>query len=75
VPLRPSAFVLVACRFADAGRKRPAGYLSSSDKRVVVGLGSDRTARLIEIRRPAGGIQHFENVAAGRWIEVVEPAP
>ena len=51
------------------------GYLSASDKRLVVGLGNDRTAKLVEIRWPSGIVQRLENVAAGRAVEAVEPAP
>ena len=50
-----------------------AGYLSASDKRVIVGLGVDKTAKSIEIRWPSGIVQQFENVAAGKWIDAVEP--
>jgi hypothetical protein len=50
-----------------------AGYLSASDKRVIAGLGADRSAKLIEIQWPAGGIQRFENVPAGKTIDAVEP--
>jgi hypothetical protein len=52
-----------------------AGYLSASDKRVVVGLGSDRVARSVEIRWPAGALQRFENAPAGKWIDAIEPLP
>jgi hypothetical protein len=51
------------------------GYLSASDKRLVIGLGSDKLARLVEIQWPAGGTQRFENVASGKTIEAVEPLP
>ncbi len=51
------------------------GYLSASDRRVLVGLGADKAAQLVEIRWPAGGTQRFENVAAGKTIEAVEPIP
>ena len=51
-----------------------AGYLSASDKRLVVGLGADRSARTIEIRWPAGGVQRFENVPTGKTVEIVEAA-
>ena len=50
-----------------------AGYLSASDKRLVIGLGADRSARSVEIRWPAGGTQRFENVPSGKIIEAVEP--
>jgi hypothetical protein len=49
------------------------GYLSSSDKRVLVGLGDDRAARRVEIRWPSGTVQMFENVAAGDTLTATEP--
>jgi enediyne biosynthesis protein E4 len=49
------------------------GYLSASDKRLIVGLGPDKMAKLVEIRWPAGATQRFENVPAGKMIEAVEP--
>jgi len=50
-----------------------AGYLSASDKRVIVGLGSERSAKSVEIHWPSGIVQRLENVPAGKWIDVVEP--
>jgi len=52
-----------------------AGYLSASDKRLVVGLGGDVTAKLVEIRWPSGIIQKFENVSAGQMLKATEPIP
>jgi len=52
-----------------------AGYLSASDKRLIVGLGADKLARSIEVRWPAGGTQRFENVPSGKTIDAVEPVP
>ncbi len=49
------------------------GYLSASDKRLIVGLGADKMAKLVEIRWPAGGTQRFENMPAGKMMEAVEP--
>ena len=49
------------------------GYLSASDKRLVVGLGSDVTAKLVEIRWPSRTIQRLENVKAGQFLRVTEP--
>src|SRR5262249_36744709 len=49
------------------------GYVSASDKRLVVGLNTDKLAKLVEIRWPAGGVQRFENVPSGKTIEAVEP--
>jgi len=50
------------------------GYLSASDKRLIVGLGSDATAKLIEIRWPSGIVQKFENVKSDQMLKAVEPA-
>lgn len=52
----------------------PVGYLSANDKRVVAGLGSDATAKLIEIRWPSGMVQKFENLKARHYLTAVEPA-
>jgi hypothetical protein len=49
------------------------GYLSASDKRLIVGLGDDSTAKVIEIRWPSGIIQKFENVKAGQILKAIEP--
>jgi hypothetical protein len=49
------------------------GYASASDKRVHFGLGSDLTARRIEVRWPSGARQVLENVAADRVLSVREP--
>jgi len=49
------------------------GYLSASDKRLIVGLGSDVTAKLVEIRWPSRTIQRLENVKAGQFLRVTEP--
>jgi len=38
-----------------------------------VGLGSDATAKLVEIRWPSGTIQRLENVKAGQFLRVTEP--
>jgi enediyne biosynthesis protein E4 len=50
------------------------GYLSASDKRLLVGLGGDSTARLVEIRWPSGIVQTFDNVKAGQILTATEPA-
>ncbi len=49
------------------------GYQSASDKRLIVGLGSDPAAQLIEIRWPSGLMQRFENVKAGQVLTATEP--
>lgn len=48
-------------------------YLSASDKRIVAGLGADTSAKLIEARWPSGALQRLEDIAADRWIQLVEP--
>ncbi len=45
------------------------GYLSASDKRLIVGLGRDTVATLVEIRWPSGVVQTFENVKAGQTLD------
>jgi hypothetical protein len=49
------------------------GYLSASDRRVIVGLGSDKLAKTVELRWPGGAVQKLENVAAGRRLKLSEP--
>ena len=51
------------------------GYLSASDKRLIVGLGADSTAKLVEIRWPSGIVQKLENVKAGQMLKVTEAVP
>jgi hypothetical protein len=50
-----------------------AGYLSASDKRLLVGLGGDAVAKQIEIRWPSGTVQKFDNVKAGQTLVATEP--
>jgi hypothetical protein len=50
-----------------------AGYLSASDKRLLVGLGDDASARRVEIRWPSGAVQTFDDVAAGTTLAATEP--
>src|SRR5690348_622914 len=49
-------------------------YLSSSDKRVHFGLGSETAAQFIEIRWPSGITQTLENVRTDQILTVDEPA-
>jgi hypothetical protein len=49
------------------------GYLSASDKRLVVGLGGDSVAKLVEIRWPSGIVQTLENVKGGQILTATEP--
>jgi hypothetical protein len=51
------------------------GYQSASDKRLIVGLGADSTAKLVEIRWPSGIVQRLDNVKAGQMLKVTEPVP
>jgi len=51
------------------------GYLSASDKRLVVGLGKDDSAKLIEIKWPSGIVQRLENVKARQILRIVETRP
>lgn len=48
-------------------------YLSSSDKRVHFGLGSESVAQSIEIRWPSGIMQTLKNVHADQILTVDEP--
>ena len=50
------------------------GYLSASDKRLLVGLGGDSTARLVEIRWPSGAVQQFNDVQSRQRVIATEPA-
>jgi hypothetical protein len=49
------------------------GYLSASDKRVMIGLGTDSVAKLVEIQWPSGIVQKFENVKSRQILKAVEP--
>jgi hypothetical protein len=49
------------------------GYLSASDKRLLVGLGGDLAAKLVEIRWPSGVVQTFDNVKSGQTLLATEP--
>jgi len=49
------------------------GYLSASDKRLLVGLGADSMAKLVEIQWPSGIVQKFENVKANQTLKAIEP--
>ncbi len=67
----------------DAGKRRlvrwmtgGASYLSSHDKRVIVGLGDIPSSVPItgEIRWPSGMVQHLSNLKRNRYQKIVEPA-
>ncbi len=53
------------------------GYLSQHDPRLLFGLGSERSAKWVEVTWPSGLKQRFENVTGGSSLEIIEgkPAP
>ena len=50
------------------------GYLSASDKRLLVGLDADDLAKLVEVRWPTGIVQTFTDVKSGQTVTASEPA-
>ena len=48
-------------------------YLSASDKRLLVGMGTDAAASSVEIRWPSGAVQKFENVKSRQTLVATEP--
>jgi hypothetical protein len=48
------------------------GYLSASDKRLLVGLGDETWAK-VELRWPSGIVQRFDRVEAGQRLVATEP--
>jgi hypothetical protein len=48
------------------------GFMSSSDRRVHLGLGKENEIREIEIRWPSGIVQHIEHPAADRILRIEE---
>jgi hypothetical protein len=50
------------------------GYLSASDKRLLIGLGTHREASLVEVRWPSGVTQRFEKISSGQTIQAFEPS-
>jgi hypothetical protein len=49
-------------------------YLSSSDKRVHFGLGTETVVGTIEIRWPSGIRQTIKNVTADQILKIDEPS-
>ena len=49
------------------------GFMSSSDKRVHFGLGTEKEIRAIEIRWPRGKVQLLSNVKPDQFLRVEEP--
>lgn len=48
------------------------GYASSSAGPVHFGLGSNKSAELVEVRWPSGIVQKLQNVAADRVVKLIE---
>ena len=53
--------------------KSGGSYLSSSDPRVVFGLGTDAKIRKLEIRWPSGAVQTLNGLALRKYTVVTEP--
>jgi enediyne biosynthesis protein E4 len=51
----------------------PAGFLSTSDRRVHVGLGKNSVVDKLEIAWPSGTLQVLEKVPAGQILKIKEP--
>lgn len=50
-------------------------YLSSSDKRIYFGLGTESRAQTVEIRWPSGVMQTLKNVKADQILRVDVTCP
>lgn len=48
-------------------------YLSSSDKRVHFGLGSEKTVLTVEVHWPSGIVQILKNIQSNQILQVDEP--
>jgi hypothetical protein len=48
------------------------GFMSSSDKRIHFGLGSETQIKSIEIRWPRGTVQKLENIKADQCLDITE---
>jgi len=60
---------------AQYGTVSPAGsYLSSNDRRVYFGLGSESSIREIVVNWPSGIVQNIDQPKANQILKVVEPA-
>jgi hypothetical protein len=49
-----------------------ASYLTSSDPRILFGLGTLERADAIEVRWPSGHVDRFPGAAADRYITLTE---
>ena len=47
-------------------------YLSASERRLLVGLGSDERAEHVRVTWPSGGSQEFVNLRAEHWWRLHE---
>jgi tetratricopeptide (TPR) repeat protein len=48
------------------------GFLSQHTKRIIVGLGTAESVKLLKITWPSGAVQEFENLPAGFTYRIVE---
>lgn len=51
------------------------GFMSSSDKRIHFGLGTEKQIDSIEIHWPRGAVQRITNVRADQFLKIEEPLP
>jgi hypothetical protein len=76
---RDAIGAVVECDTADGSQyatvTTAGSYLSSSDKRVHFGLGTEAVARRLEIRWPSGITQKLTGVRADRLLTIEEPTP
>jgi hypothetical protein len=49
------------------------GFMSSSDRRVHFGLGSERSVTSIEVRWPSGVLQMLRDIPADQILNITEP--
>ena len=49
-------------------------YLSSHDRRLLLGLGKAQLVDWLEIRWPAGNTQRLEKLAVDRYLTIKEPS-
>jgi enediyne biosynthesis protein E4 len=50
------------------------GFMSSSDKRIHFGLGTETVIKELEIRWPTGVLQKISDVKADQFLKIEEPA-
>lgn len=48
-------------------------YLSASDRRLLIGLGREKEATLVEIKWPSGIMQTLKNIKANQSVVIKEP--